>query len=163
MMKFKKKTIFQQKKAQGLLEYGLLVAFIAVIAFVGINALGINVSNAFTNTNNQLPAESTLKNIVGSTPGDGSGSTQGDITGDAQGYIAGDIPGGGDIMETGGAAGERVNIIGDGPAGGGISTIGDGSTAGSGGDITEPIEDNSPSPACLTGLLSGPVDCPFGP
>lgn len=35
------------EKGAAMVEYGLLVAFIAVIALVGVKALGVNINNLF--------------------------------------------------------------------------------------------------------------------
>ncbi|HEX6236382.1 MAG TPA: Flp family type IVb pilin [Acidimicrobiales bacterium] len=42
-------------RGAGMVEYGLLVAFIALIALVGVTFLGTTLSTFFTNVANQLP------------------------------------------------------------------------------------------------------------
>jgi pilus assembly protein Flp/PilA len=42
------KAQLQSQKGQGMVEYGLIIAFVAVVAAVGVGTLGGNVNDLFT-------------------------------------------------------------------------------------------------------------------
>ena len=46
----------QEEEGAALVEYGLLVLLIAVLAILAIKGIGSKVNNGFANVNNQLPA-----------------------------------------------------------------------------------------------------------
>ncbi len=41
------KAQLQSQKGQGMVEYGLIIAFVAVVALVGVTAMGININTLF--------------------------------------------------------------------------------------------------------------------
>lgn len=47
-MKNKLLGIFKNEEGQGMTEYGLIIAFVAVIALVGIKLLGVNLNTLFS-------------------------------------------------------------------------------------------------------------------
>lgn len=48
------KRLFTEEEGQGLVEYALIIALIAVVAIVAIRLLGTRVSTMFNDTANQL-------------------------------------------------------------------------------------------------------------
>lgn len=48
------KSIARDEDAATMVEYGLLVALIAMVALVGVTALGSNLSGLFTNVSNSV-------------------------------------------------------------------------------------------------------------
>lgn len=53
-MKEKMKKIFLDESGQGMVEYGLLIALIAIATIVALTALGENITNMFNKVNNTL-------------------------------------------------------------------------------------------------------------
>lgn len=47
-------TLLRRDEGATMVEYGLMVALIAVVALVAVTALGVNVSNIFTQIANAL-------------------------------------------------------------------------------------------------------------
>jgi pilus assembly protein Flp/PilA len=47
--------IFREEEGQDLVEYAMLLGFIALVAVAGVTLLGTNVSNLFDTLANQLP------------------------------------------------------------------------------------------------------------
>ena len=48
------KNRFNQEEGQGMVEYGLIIALVAVVAIVGLVLLGPRLSTLFTNITNSL-------------------------------------------------------------------------------------------------------------
>jgi pilus assembly protein Flp/PilA len=48
------KSIVRDEDAATMVEYGLLVALIAMVALVGVTTLGSNLSSLFTNVSNSV-------------------------------------------------------------------------------------------------------------
>ena len=48
------KTMFRDDSGAKMVEYGLLVAFIAVVALVGVKLVGTGLNTLFTNVSNSL-------------------------------------------------------------------------------------------------------------
>jgi pilus assembly protein Flp/PilA len=48
------KTLIANKKGQGMVEYGLIIALVAVIAIAGLILLGPQLQTIFTNISNTL-------------------------------------------------------------------------------------------------------------
>lgn len=49
------KNFFKDESGQGLVEYALIIALVALAAIAAITLLGGRISTLFTNTTNQLP------------------------------------------------------------------------------------------------------------
>jgi pilus assembly protein Flp/PilA len=50
------KRFVKEESGQGLVEYALIIALIAVVAVAAITLLGGRIANLFTNTANNLPS-----------------------------------------------------------------------------------------------------------
>ncbi|MCF0109856.1 MAG: Flp family type IVb pilin [Erysipelotrichaceae bacterium] len=50
------KNFYNDESGQGMVEYGLLVALIALVAVVGVTKVGPAISEMFENVASQLPA-----------------------------------------------------------------------------------------------------------
>jgi pilus assembly protein Flp/PilA len=48
------KSMIRDEEGATMVEYGLLVAFIAIVAMVGVKALGTGLNTLFTNVSNSL-------------------------------------------------------------------------------------------------------------
>lgn len=48
------KRLWNDEEGQGMVEYGLIIALIAIVAIVGLNALGPKIRDMFTNVSNEL-------------------------------------------------------------------------------------------------------------
>ena len=48
------KNFFKNEDGQGMVEYGLIIALIAVVVILALTALGGKVANIFNNIGNQL-------------------------------------------------------------------------------------------------------------
>jgi pilus assembly protein Flp/PilA len=48
------KKLFQEESGQGMVEYGLIIALVAVVAIGGLTLLGPSIKNLFTNINTEL-------------------------------------------------------------------------------------------------------------
>ena len=48
------KKFFMNEEGQGMVEYGLIIALVAVVVIAGIALLGNGVKNTFTNVSNKL-------------------------------------------------------------------------------------------------------------
>jgi pilus assembly protein Flp/PilA len=58
-----KKNLFactmKDEEGQGMVEYGLIIALVAVVAIVGLTLLGPQIRSLFQNISNQLPTATT--------------------------------------------------------------------------------------------------------
>ena len=50
-------NFFKDESGQGLVEYGLIIALIAIVAIVGLKALGPNVEKLFSDAAKELSGE----------------------------------------------------------------------------------------------------------
>lgn len=51
------KKFFKDESGQGMVEYGLIIALVAVAVIVAISALGTNIGGIFNKTGNRLGEE----------------------------------------------------------------------------------------------------------
>ena len=51
--------LFKSEEGQGMVEYGLIIALVAVVAIVGLTLLGHKIRDMFTNIAGQLNANPT--------------------------------------------------------------------------------------------------------
>lgn len=58
----------KNEKGQGMVEYGIIVALVALVAILALSTFGENIRDAFTNTNAQM----------NTTAGGGAGGDAGD-------------------------------------------------------------------------------------
>ena len=47
-------SVLKEDKGQGMVEYGLIIALVAIAVIAAVTALGGNLKNVFTNVNNHL-------------------------------------------------------------------------------------------------------------
>ena len=50
------KKLWNDEEGQGMVEYGLIIALIAIVAIVGLRALGISVGDMFNSVDTELNA-----------------------------------------------------------------------------------------------------------
>ena len=55
-MKAKLMGLMKDDEGQGMVEYGLIIALIAVVVMVALGTMGTNISTIFTNTANKIVA-----------------------------------------------------------------------------------------------------------
>ena len=48
------KSMIRDEEGASMVEYGLLIAFIAIVAMVGVKAVGTSLNTLFTNVGNSL-------------------------------------------------------------------------------------------------------------
>ena len=48
------KNLWQDENGQGMVEYGLIIALVAVVAIAGLTLLGPRLKTMFTNISNQI-------------------------------------------------------------------------------------------------------------
>jgi len=48
------KGLFSDEQGQGMVEYGLILALVAVVVIAALTLLGPKIANVFTNVNNKL-------------------------------------------------------------------------------------------------------------
>ncbi len=49
------KNLLSDEEGQDLVEYGLLISFVSIMAILALTTIGTKVSGYFTNATNQLP------------------------------------------------------------------------------------------------------------
>ena len=48
------KRFFMNEEGQGMVEYGLIIALVAIVVIVGLKLVGTQASNLFTDVSNKL-------------------------------------------------------------------------------------------------------------